>query len=51
MGPWSKLGDILNDWMEKRPFTITPDGNMFQLVVDDTSEVKAAKSVCINGVW
>ena len=49
MGPWFKLGDILNDWMKKRPFTITPNGNMFQLVIGDTSEVKAAKMVYING--
>ena len=51
MGSWFKLGDILNDWMKKRPFTITPtrNGNMFRLQTPDAYEVKAAKRVCING--
>lgn len=47
--PFGKLGDILNDWMKKRPFTITPDGNMFRLQTADAYEIKAAKRVCING--
>ena len=51
MGPWFKFGDILNDWIEKRPFTITPNGNMFQLVVENTSDIIEVKRVCINGTF
>ena len=47
--PWFKLADIVNDWMRKRPFTITPCGERFRLSVAGSEEVKAAKKVCING--
>lgn len=51
MGSWFKLGYMLNDWMEKRPFTITStrNGNMFRLQTADAYEIKAAKRICING--
>lgn len=47
--PWFKLADIVNDWMRKRPFTITPCGERFRLSVAGSEEVKAAEKVCING--
>lgn len=49
MGSWFELEDILNNWMKARPFTITPDGNMFRLQTADAYEIKAAKRVFING--
>ena len=49
--PWYKLEDILNEWMKKRPFTITPEGNRFRLKTADTSEVKEVKKVCIKGTF
>ena len=47
--PWNKLGDMLDDWMKKRPFTITPSGEWFRLDIPGAAEVKASKRVCING--
>lgn len=47
--PWHKLEDVLNEWIKKRPFTITPCGERFRLSIAGSSEVKEAKRVCING--
>lgn len=47
--PWHKLEDVLNEWMKKRPFTITPCGERFRLSIAGNSEVKEAKKVCIRG--
>lgn len=47
--PFGKLECILNARMKYKPFKITPDSNMFRLQTADAYEIKAAKSVCING--
>lgn len=47
--PWNDLGDMLDNWMKKRPFTITPSGEWFRLDTPNVSEVREAKKVCIRG--
>lgn len=48
--PWNNLGDMLDDWMKKRPFTITPSGEWFRLDIPNVvSETRKAEMVCIRG--